>query len=213
MKEELLQKLRASLISLDIEVAIKFTEKMISMGIPVSDIIDKALLKAMRALSLDFDEGKIFIPQLLVAADGFENIMNIIAKHMNSKEKIYCGKVLVYTVEGDIHDIGKNIVASIFKVNGFEIMDLGRNIPAELVLENAERYNPNLIIGFALMTTTFPALKDFIDLLNENHLRDKYKMIVGGRAVPLSWAKKIGADGYASNVFEAIDLAHKLIKI
>lgn len=212
MKDKLLQNLRASLVSLDTEKALEITEKIILTGIPLSDIINKSLLEAMNLLSHNFDEGKIFIPQLLVAADAFENIMNIISEYMNLEKTVYSGKILVYTVEGDIHDIGKNIIASILKINGFEIIDLGRNVSAEKVLKNVEIYEPNLIIGFALMTTTFPVLKDFVDLLNENHLRHKYKIIIGGRVGSLDWAKKIGADGYASNIFETIDLAHKLIK-
>lgn len=212
MKTKLLHELHSSLVELDYEQAICIAKRIVMTGMPVLDVVEKALLPAVDEFSSRFDAGEIFIPQMIVAADTFEEVSKIITDGIKpgKEDNIVAGKVLMYTVKGDIHDIGKNIMNSVLKINGFAILDLGRNVSAEQVVEAASTWQPDVIIGFALMSTTFPEQKALIDLLEELGVRNKYSILVGGALASEEWAEVIGADGYAGSVVEAARLAHSI---
>ena len=121
------------------------------------------------------------------------------------------GRVEIYTVEGDIHDIGKNLVGTILRASGFAILDLGRNVPAEQVIAEARKWRPDVIIGFALMTTTVPEQRTLVEQLSEQDMRDHVAVLVGGDVVSERWAQEIGADGYARTAFDAVRLVRDMV--
>lgn len=212
MKERILHDLCVALETLDTDEVICISRRLLLTNIRVADVFEYALIDAMHTISARFDEGELFIPQLLVAADAFEQAVNILSVRLKEKDlaAVSPGRVMVYTVEGDIHDIGKNIMASILRANGFLVHDLGRNITAEQAVHEALVWKPDVIIGFALMTTTFPAQKELVDLLQEYGVRDDFQVLVGGTMASPEWAAKIGADGYAVSVSDAARLARRL---
>ena len=212
VKERILHDLSVALETLDTDEVVCISRRLLLTNIRVADVFEYALLDAMHTISARFDEGELFIPQLLVAADAFEQAVNILSARLADRElaEVSPGRVMVYTVEGDIHDIGKNIMASILRANGFLVHDLGRNIRAEQAVHEAMVWKPDVIIGFALMTTTFPAQKELVDLLQELGVRDDFQVLVGGSMASPEWAAKIGADGYAVSVSDAARLARRL---
>lgn len=201
VKERILHDLSMALETLDTDEVVCISRRLLLTNIRVADVFEYALLDAMHTISARFDEGELFIPQLLVAADAFEQAVNILSARLADRElaEVSPGRV-----------IGKNIMASILRANGFLVHDLGRNIRAEQAVHEAMVWKPDVIIGFALMTTTFPAQKELVDLLQELGVRDDFQVLVGGSMASPEWAAKIGADGYAVSVSDAARLARRL---
>ena len=160
-----------------------------------------------------FDEGEAFVPQLVVAAEIFESAIGIITADLSESDKkaSTLGKILICTVESDIHDIGKNIVKTMLSASGFEVYDMGRDAATAEVVEKAKELDVDIIAGAALMTTTMPAQRDIINLLEEEGIRDKFKCMFGGAPVSPDWVKSIGADAYAENAAEAVAKAKELM--
>ncbi len=160
-----------------------------------------------------FDEGEAFVPELLMASEAFEAAVKILTGNLSDAERNSAkeGIVVIHTVQGDIHDIGKNIVKTMFNANNFEVYDLGRDVPVEDVIKKAEEVHADIICGSALMTTTMPAQRDEINLLNEDGIRDKYICMYGGAPVSAEWCETIGADAYTDTATEAVAVAKKLI--
>ncbi|MEN6568345.1 MAG: corrinoid protein [Veillonellales bacterium] len=212
-QQTVLKKLQKSVEKMETKLAKKAAQEAVAMEIPPVVAIEKGLAKGMKAISDRFDEGEVFVPHLLVAADAFETAVNVLTESMSKedKEKTVLGKVLIHTVKGDIHDIGKNIALTMLAANGFKVFDLGRDVPAEEVVEKAKELKVDIIVGAALMTTTLPAQKDIINLLKEEGVRDQFKVIFGGSPVSAEWVKKIGADGYAESATEVVALAKTLM--
>nr|WP_231038088.1 cobalamin-dependent protein [Pectinatus brassicae] len=206
--------LRRALEDLDTEKVLQYSRQIKMIAFDPLMVINGALIPAMRNISNAFDEGSLFVPQLLVAADAFEQSIKILTAKMSGSQlkKLKNGKILIYTVEGDIHDVGKNIVNIVFQSNGFEIIDLGRNVNAHKVIDAAQAYDVDMIISFALMTTTLPRQRELIDVLEEKGIRNKYNVIIGGAAASYQWAAKIEADGYAGSISEGIVMTMNLIK-
>lgn len=214
VRARLLEDLRYALEELESNDVVAMTRRLMMTDVSPAEVIEQSLLVAMQSVSRRFDDGEIFIPQLLLAADAFEQAICVLAPSMDMTEhRLVCpGKVLVYTVEGDIHDIGKNIMAYMFRANGFSVCDLGRNVPADRVVSVSREWMPDVIIGFALMTTTYPAQRELISRLTEEGLRDRFRVLVGGALASRCWAEEIGADGYAADVMDATRMARKMAR-
>ncbi len=206
---KLIEEFKQSLLAFDTDEAVALAHRLVMAHVPLMDIFQYAIMDSIDSLSQQFDAGELFIPQMLLTADTFESAIGVLMEGAGGSG-LMKGRVMVYTVEGDIHDIGKNIVASMLRASGFEVIDLGRSIPAADVAQAAAENMPDVIVGFALMTTTFPVLRELIEVLNEQGIRQKFELLVGGVMVTPEWAAEIGFDGYASNAFEAIRTIQQL---
>ncbi len=212
-KEEVLAKLKECIEELDEDLADEAAHEAVELGIDPITAISDGLGAGMQTQSDLFDEGEAFVPQLVVAAEIFESAIGIITADLSESDKkaSTLGKILICTVESDIHDIGKNIVKTMLSASGFEVYDMGRDAATAEVVEKAKELDVDIIAGAALMTTTMPAQKDIINLLEEEGIRDKFKCMFGGAPVSPDWVKSIGADAYAENAAEAVAKAKELM--
>lgn len=212
-KEAILNKLKESIEQLDKGLAEEAAKEAVAAGINVMEAIQSGLGSGMNTISDLFDEGEMFVPQILVAAEAFETAVSILTANMGEEEKnkTKLGKVIVHTVQGDIHDVGKNIVKTMLAASGFEVIDLGRDVPVDVVVQKAIENKVDIITGSALMTTTMPSQRDIIKTLEEEGYRAKVKCMFGGAPVSQEWVDKIGADAYGENAAEAIAKAKELI--
>ena len=212
-KEEVLAKLKECIEELDEDLGDEAAHEAVELGIDPITAISEGLGAGMQTQSDLFDEGEAFVPQLVVAAEIFESAIGIITANLSESDKkaSTLGKILICTVESDIHDIGKNIVKTMLSASGFEVYDMGRDAATAEVVEKAKELNVDIIAGAALMTTTMPAQRDIINLLKEEGIRDKFKCMFGGAPVSPDWVKSIGADAYAENAAEAVAKAKELM--
>lgn len=176
------------------------------------EIIDD-LTKGMREVGESFEKSEIFLPEMMLASETLIEIMSILKPLFKEKgeeeEKI---KIVIATVTGDVHEIGKNIVSLVLKANGYEVVDLGRNVDPLEIINNAVLNNAQVIALSALMTTTMPSQKEVITMLKDKGMRGKFKVIVGGAPVSSDWATEIEADGYAKDAFGAVKLVDDIVK-
>jgi len=176
------------------------------------EIIDD-LTKGMREVGESFEKSEIFLPEMMLASETLIEIMSILKPLFKEKgeeeEKI---KIVIATVKGDVHEIGKNIVSLVLKANGYEVVDLGRNVDPLDIINNAVLNNAQVIGLSALMTTTMPSQKEVITMLKDKGMRGKFKVIVGGAPVSSDWAIEIEADGYAKDAFKAVKLVEDIVK-
>jgi 5-methyltetrahydrofolate--homocysteine methyltransferase len=213
MSEKIISELRNAIIKLDEEKAKEMAEEGIKAGIDPLEMINEGIRSALDVLGERFSQGDLFLPELMLSAKTADRAVQILEpellKQGSSVNKI--GKVLLATVKGDIHDIGKNIVALVMKSAGFEIFDIGIDRTEEDILA-AARENEVSVIGLsALLTTTMPRINDFIELLQESGARDQFKVIVGGAPITQEFADEIGADGYGADATRAVELTKKLL--
>ncbi len=165
-----------------------------------------------RLVGETFEKGNISLPELIYCSEVMKNVMDRIIKRVDSIPVETTGKILIATVEGDVHDIGKGIVASALKLAGFEVIDLGREVPVQTIVEAAERCGADIIGSSALLTSTLSEQKKLEMLLRDLGIRQKYKTMVGGAPCTARWAKKIGADAYSEDAIEAVRIAKELLK-
>lgn len=212
-KEEILAKLKESITEMDEDMAVEAANEAIEAGMNPLECISNGLSEGMQVMSDLFDEGDAFVPELLMASEAFEAAVAILTATMSDLEKddASSGSVIIHTVQGDIHDIGKNIVKTMFAANNFTVYDLGRDVPVETVVAKAVEYGVDIIIGSALMTTTMPAQREIIELLEEDGIRNNYIIMYGGAPVSKEWCDQIGADGYTDTATEAVEMAKELI--
>jgi 5-methyltetrahydrofolate--homocysteine methyltransferase len=186
-------------------------EALLSVGVGPHDILEQGMIAAMELISERFKAGDVFIPEVLLSARAMNEALVVLEPHLTSKDKEAGGKILMGTVKGDMHDIGKNMVITMLRGVGFEIKDMGVNLPVEKIIEEVEAYQPHILGLSALLTTTMPEMKKAIDSLDAHGLREKVRVMVGGAPVNQKFALDIGADGYAPDAAEAVDLAKRLI--
>ena len=180
-------------------------------GIPASDILNKGCIAAMGEVGRLFEEGEMFVPEMLIAARAMQAGMNILKPHLAEGEITSAGKVVIGTVAGDLHDIGKNLVGMMMEGAGFEIVDLGTDVMADKFVAAVKEHGPDLIGMSALLTTTMPSMTATIEALTEAGLRDQVKVMVGGAPVTAAFADKIGADGFAPDASSATRKAKELV--
>ena len=214
MKEELLNRLRGAVVSCDVEGAVKAAEEALKAGLDPVEAIEEGLNKGVRVVGDRFGAGEAFLTELMIAAEAMKRAMAILEPAISKSAKATrktLGKVIIGTVEGDIHDIGKSIVSTMLTVAGFEVVDLGVDVPVDKFIEKTREFEPDMVGMSALMTTTMSKLVDIIKALEKAGLRKKVKVIVGGAPTSTEWAEEIGADGYASDAVGAVAVAKKLV--
>ena len=175
------------------------------------DILTKALVEGMRVVGIDFRDGILFVPEVLMAANAMKSGMTILRPLLVETGAPQVGKMVIGTVKGDIHDIGKNLVSMMMEGAGFEVIDLGINNPVEKYLAALEEHKPEILGMSALLTTTMPYMKVVIDALKEKGIRDNYIVLVGGAPLNEAFAESIGADAYCRDAAVAVETAKDLI--
>ena len=186
-------------------------QEMLDKGVNAQNILQRGMISAMEVISEKFKEGDIFIPEVLLSARAMNEALLVLEPYLASEKREVSGKVLMGTIHGDMHDIGKNMVITMLRGVGFEIQDMGVNVPTERIVEKVLEYQPDILGLSALLTTTMPEMRKVIDALEAKGLRNNVKVMVGGAPVNDKYAKDIGSDGYAPDAGEAVDLAKKLM--
>ena len=206
-----LEKLKDSLIRGDIEKTEELTGAGLEAGVPAKQILDEGLIPGLDEVGRRFQEGEYFFPELLVSGEAMKKALARLRPELTKSGSVAAGKYVIGTVRGDIHDIGKNIVTMMLEGNGWEVTDLGVDVPTEAFCK-AARDNEFQILGMsALLTTTIPRLAETIEALKAEGLRDKVKIMVGGVSVTQAYADQIGADAYGRDAVDAVSEAKRLI--
>lgn len=213
MQDTLLENIKQAVIDSDAEIIPVLTEKAIKEGLEPLDIINKALVVGMQVVGEKYESGAYFLPHLIISASGMKKSMEILKPHLQSRNQVIekAGTVVIGTVQGDIHEIGKTLVATILSANGFEVHDLGVDVSIDKFIEAVIEHNANVVGLSALLTTTMTVQRDIIEALKEHGLRDKVKVIIGGAPVNKGWAEKIGADGFADDAMRAVAVLKELL--
>lgn len=191
--------------------AAEATRRFIDRGIAPQEIINGQMIRAMAEVGQRFQDGKAFVPQLLMAGRAMKAALELLKPMLAGGAATTLGKVVIGTVKGDLHDIGKNLVASMLEGCGFEVINIGIDVPAETFVEEVRKSNADILCMSALLTTTMTYMKDVIEALEAAGLRDKVKVMVGGAPVSQNFADEIGADGYSDNANTAVALARRLV--
>jgi dimethylamine corrinoid protein len=209
--EVLLSEVADAVISCKKDKVIEAVEKAKTV-LPPEEIIEKGLSAGMNQVGVLFERGKLFLPHVMMAADAMTAGVKLLEEGMPAgKQEKKLGTIVNGTVEGDVHDIGKSIVSTMLQSAGFEVHDIGRDVPVRNFIEKAKEVDADMIGISALMTTTLQGQREIIDLLKEEGLRSKVKVMVGGAPATQAWADKIGADCYAENASEAVAKAKELL--
>jgi 5-methyltetrahydrofolate--homocysteine methyltransferase len=211
MMSDLLEQIGEQLYEGDDEAVAELTQKALDQGMTPKEVLQSGLLKGMDEVGRDFRDGDLFVPEVLIAARAMHAGMAILRPLLADSDVPSSGKIVLGTVKGDLHDIGKNLVGMMLEGGGFEIIDLGIDVPAERFVETVAAEQPDLIGMSALLTTTMPSMQQTIAALDEAGLRDGVKILIGGAPVTRSFAEEIGADGYAADAASAVDLARELV--
>jgi 5-methyltetrahydrofolate--homocysteine methyltransferase len=183
----------------------------IKEGISAQQILDDGLLKGMGELGVKFKNNEVFVPEVLIAARALNKGTDTLKAELVDLDVKAVGKVVLATVAGDLHDIGKNLVKLMLEGSGFEVIDLGTDVPADKIVAAVNEYNPDVVAMSALLTTTMAAQGDAIKALEAAGIRDKVKVIVGGAPITDAFAKEIGADGYSEDASGAADIAKTFV--
>jgi len=189
----------------------KLTQEALSSGESAEVILKEGLIPAMDCLGVQFKNGEVYIPEVLVAARAMHAGMAVLKPILSLSTTTLMTKVIIGTVKGDLHDIGKNIVMMMLEGGGFEVIDLGINVPAEKFIEAIKIHQPQVVGMSALLTTTMNEMKMTIDAIEKAGLKDRMKTIVGGAPLTEKFAREIRADGYAPDAASAVDLVRSLI--
>lgn len=211
-KEEIFGKLKAAIIEGDGPELVRLVEGALGEA-DALELIEKGMMPGMTEVGDSFSCGEAYLPELLMAAEAWDEAMAVLKPKLaecgaSMKKQ---GVIVVGTVQTDIHEIGKNVVCNLMMTAGFEVHDIGINLPASKFLEEAEKVGADIIAASAIMSTTVAYQKDIIELLETKGIRDKYMVMVGGGVVTQEWADKIGADGYGDLASDAVDTAKQLM--
>ena len=208
---EILEEISTAVIEGELGEIEDLTEDALDDGISAEDILNKGLMPGMDYVGVEFKAGNMFVPEVLRSAKTMQISMDILKPLLAESGVAMVGRVLLGTVKGDLHDIGKNLVGMMCEGAGFEVEDIGKDIEPESFVEAVKKYEPDVLGMSALLTTTMRAMESTIKVLEEAGVRDKVKIMIGGAPVTQAFSDQIGADGYASNAAAAAELAKKFV--
>lgn len=211
MSEKTLEEAAKAITNGDAAKAAELAKRGLDEGIDPLKLLDQGFVPGINEVGELFSKGKLFIPMLIRSATAMEKATEIINASIPQEEEIVQGKVVLGTVQGDVHDIGKTIVVALFKANGFDVLDLGRDVPNDKIIEEAEKFGADIIGTSTLLTTTMVLQKELEEELKTAGLREKYKTIIGGAPVTQRWADRIGADAYAHDASDGVKKLKALI--
>ena len=206
-----LDDLKASVIDMEVEKTAELTQKALDDGLGAEEILDKALIPAMDIVGEQYERGEKYVPEMLLSAQAMKGAMKLLRPLLVSSGAKMKGRVVMGTVEGDLHDIGQNLVGMMLEGAGFEVYNLGAEVSAEEFVKGVKEHKANLVGLSALLTTTMLHMPEVIDALKEAGLRDQVKVMIGGAPVSQEYADEIGADGYAPDAASAVKLAERLV--
>lgn len=205
------QKLSNAVVEMDEDEVITISNEIVAQELDAYDAIDQGLSHGMEKAGKLFEEEEYFIPELLLCSDAMYAGLDVLKPHIKVNEPGVKHRVVIGVVEGDTHDIGKNLVKIMLETSGFEIFDLGRDVPPQQFIDKAKEVKADIIALATLMTTTMDGMNEVVQLLQKENIKDQYKVVIGGGPISQSFADKIGADGYAVNAADAVKLARKLV--
>jgi corrinoid protein of di/trimethylamine methyltransferase len=213
MSEEFLAKISTSIIEGEPDETVALTKQALEAGLEPMKIVDEGLMPGMNVVGDKFQCGEYFLPHLIIAANGMQQALKVLEPELNAREQAVetKGTLVIGSVAGDIHEIGKSLVATIFSANGFQVYDLGVDVPTETFVAKVQETGADLLGLSALLTTTMTVQREVIEALEEAGIRDQVKVILGGAPVSQEWANTIGADGYAEDAVGAVELAKGLL--
>ena len=202
-----------AVLNFDSAAAVDAAREAVALKIDPVKAIEGGLAKGLREIGDRFERGEMYLPHLILGADAMEAAVKVLEEHVPKEElkSTSRGTVVIGTVEGDIHDLGLRIVASMLRANGFKVHDLGCNTKSMDFIEKAKEVDADIIAVSSLMTTTMPFMKDLIEALEATGIRDRFKILLGGGPVSERWAEEIGADGYGRDASEAVRVAKELV--
>lgn len=209
--EELVEQMHEDLYDGLAEEIVEGTQILLSRGWDVTRVLDEALVAGMNIVGVDFRDGILFVPEVLMAANAMKSGMAILRPLLVETGAKPIGKMVIGTVKGDIHDIGKNLLGMMMEGAGFEVVDLGINTDADAYLEALERERPDILGMSALLTTTMPYMKVVIDSMKEKGVRENYIVMVGGAPLNEDFGKAVGADAYCRDAATAVEVAKQLV--
>jgi len=211
-KEEILDKLRDAIVNLDIDDVKKACKEAIEAGVPAYKAVTDGMAKGMEIVGEKYENGEYFLAELIMAGETMKEGMKVLEPHMKSGDVKKIGKVVIGTVRGDLHDIGKNVVVTLLNASGFDVIDLGVDVPPEKFVEAIKENNPGIVGMSALLTTTMIEMESVVKALKEAGLREKVKIIIGGAPITQEFAEKIGVDAAARDAVEGVNICKLWVK-
>jgi len=211
-EDEILGKLRDAIVNLDIEGVQKACREAVDAGILAYKAVTDGMAKGMEIVGEKYENGEYFLAELIMAGETMKEGMKVLEPYLKGGEVKKIGKVVIGTVRGDLHDIGKNIVVTLLNAAGFEVVDLGVDVSPEKFVETVKQNNPDIVGMSALLTTTMIEMENVIKALKEAGLRDKIKIIIGGAPITQEYAENIGADAAARDAVEGVNICKSWVK-
>jgi len=210
-EEVILGKIRDAIVNLDIDGVQKACKEAVDAGIPAYKAVTDGMAKGMEIVGQKYENNEYFLAELIMAGETMKEGMAVLEPHLKAGDMKAVGKVVIGTVRGDLHDIGKNVVVTLLNAAGFDVIDLGVDVPPEKFVEAVKDKKPNIVGMSALLTTTMVEMESVIRGLKEARLRDKVKIIIGGAPITQEYAKKIGADTAARDAVEGVNICKSWI--
>jgi corrinoid protein of di/trimethylamine methyltransferase len=213
MSQDLFDAMRQSVIDGDPDVAVELAQRALAEGLDPLDAIDKGYVPGLHEVGDEFSKGNMFLPEMMLAARAMQKAVAVLEPEMarRSSQRTVTGRVVIGTVKGDIHEIGKSLVGMMLAADGFEVHDLGVDVPPERFVEKAREVNADIVAISALLTTTMTGQRTVVDALAAAGMRPGVRVLVGGAPVTRSWAQEIGADGYGEDAVGAVKVARELV--
>jgi len=214
MSEDLLAMITEGIVGGEPESVVALTRKALESGLQPLEIINQGLLAGMNIAGEKFARGEFFLPHLLIAAKGMQAAMELLEPELGARKQVHeaVGTVVIGTVQGDIHEIGKSLVGTMLSANGFKVYDLGVDVPSEDFIAKVRETGADMLGLSALLTTTMIGQREVIENLVQAGIRDQVKVIVGGAPVSQAWADEINADAYAGNAMGAVEVARRMLR-
>ena len=210
--EKILDDLKQAIVDIDEDGAVAIAEKIISLEINPNLAIRYSLAQGAIGVGEKFDSGEIFLPHLVMAGDLMDRVSKILEKNIQASDVVRKKTIILATVEGDMHSVGKNLVGTMLKAGGFNVVDMGVDVTSAQIIQKANDTNADMIALSSLLTTTMPYQKEVIDDLVAMGIRDKFKVMIGGGPVTKEYADQIRADAYGRDALEAVDVAKVILK-
>ncbi|MDR1257572.1 MAG: corrinoid protein [Spirochaetaceae bacterium] len=211
MSEKLLEKLADSVKNMDEDGAVEHSRQAVEENVDAYLAIDKGLARGMEQAGKLFDEEEYFVPELIICSDAMNAGIAVLKPHLKQENRKKNPRGVIGVIEGDTHDIGKNLVKIMLEASGYEITDLGRDVPPQIFVDKAVETGAELILLSSLMTTTMDSMAEVVRILEKTGIRDRFKVAVGGGPISKAFADRIGADGYAKNANDAVRLCNELL--
>lgn len=208
---DILEDIKVSIINMEEDKTKELTQKAIGESLAAEKILNEGLIPAMEVVGKQYEEGEKFIPEMLLSAEAMKRSLELLRPLLAKSGAKAAGKVVMGTVEGDVHDIGQKLVGMMLEGAGFKVSSLGADVSADEFITAVKEESPDILGMSALLTTTMPYMKDVVKALIENGLRDKVKVMVGGATLNQRFADEYGADGYAPDAPSAVTLAKRLL--